>query len=265
MHHVSPRHASTPWFATLLFVAGCSSSEAPGVASTTPSQDAAASAVDAGVVAAPDASGAADSGQAPDADASDHDAALSSRDFVCTEVIGVSVTGDWFTSGFETHVDNARWQAVYATHAFVELWADPANALWSTAPTSPCAQKSSAPDRVIFTGVNFTYTTAQEWITTLTKVIETLKGKYPALKRVDLMTMLRAPNNVSCGNSESVVAPFIDDAIAKVVEAFPGFVIAAPKTFAPTCDVFVAGGPHFTDAGKTTIANVYGDYYANEP
>jgi hypothetical protein len=193
------------------------------------------------------------------------DAALSSHDFVCNQVIGVSVTGDWFTSGFETIVDSSRWQGLYQTHAFVELWADPANAVWSVPIVSPCTTKSGDPDRVVFTGVNWTYTTASEWTAAFTKVVENLKAKYPTLKRIDLMTMLRAPNNQSCGSTETVVQPFIDEAIANVVNAYPHFVTAAPKFFAPNCGVFTGGGPHYTAAGKAIVAKVYGDYYAHEP
>ena len=34
--------------------------------------------------------------------------------------------------------------------------------------------------------------------------VEDLKAKYPNLKRVDLLTMLRAPGNVPCGDGGSL-------------------------------------------------------------
>jgi hypothetical protein len=89
-------------------------------------------------------------------------------------------------------------------------------------------------------------------------------SKFPGIKRIDLMTLLRAPNNVSCGNNESVVQPFIDQAIAAEVAKHPELVHAAPKFFAPSCSVFTNGGPHFTAAGVKTVAGVYGAYYAAE-
>jgi hypothetical protein len=46
-------------------------------------------------------------------------------DFACTEVLGVSVTGDWFGAGFEKGLDDGRWQVRWRSKAFVELWADP--------------------------------------------------------------------------------------------------------------------------------------------
>src|SRR5205814_7748100 len=77
--------------------------------------------------------------------------------FACTQVIGVSVTGDWFQAGFEQGIDGDRWQALSRSHAFIELWADPRSDLWSLPPQSPCATRAGDPDRVIFTGVTWEY------------------------------------------------------------------------------------------------------------
>jgi hypothetical protein len=191
----------------------------------------------------------------------------SGRDFVCNQVMGVSVTGDWFTAGFETAVEDGRWQVVSKTHAYIDLWSDPANAVWSTPVVSPCTQDSDDPDRVLFTGCNWEYTTVEEWTAAFEAVLVALKGKYPGLKRVDLLTMLRAPGNQVCiaDLTEVVVQPFIDEAIANVVAAHPGFVTAAPKFYAPNCDVFSFGGPHFAEGGAEEVAQVFGAYYSAEP
>jgi hypothetical protein len=202
---------------------------------------------------------------------------MSAQDFVCNQVMGVSVTGDWFTAGFESAVDDGRWQVISQSHAYIDLWADPANAVWSIAPVSACALNADNPDRVLFTGCNWTYTTVAEWTTAFTAVVEDLKAKYPGLKRIDLMTMLRAPGNKVCtfvlvegeepveGIDEVVVEPWIDEAIAKVVAAYPGFVTAAPKFQAPSCDVFTFPGPHFSEGGDAVVAKVFSDYYSTEP
>src|SRR3954453_17466241 len=70
--------------------------------------------------------------------------------FVCTQVMGVSVTGDWFGAGFESGNDDDRWQALTRNHAFVELWGDPKDAVWQEKVVSPCTKNSARPDRVIF-------------------------------------------------------------------------------------------------------------------
>jgi len=186
---------------------------------------------------------------------------------VCNLVIGTSVQHDWFTSGFETYVDGARWEAdapAQAGISFIQTWADPNSPLWSMPKLTPCAQRAENPERVIFAGVNWDYTSAAQWVPQYEAIIKVLQSKFPGLKEIDLMTMLRAPNNVSCGSVETVVQPFIDEAIQTVVGRHPGLVRAAPKVFTPTCGVFTAGGPHYTADGMKVVAKLYGDLYAAE-
>jgi hypothetical protein len=179
--------------------------------------------------------------------------------FVCTQIMGVSVTGNWFGAGFEEGIDGTRWQALWRSHAFVELWADPASDLWTMKPQSPCAQRSDNPDRVIFTGVNWEYKTREAWQDKLSAVVETVQKKYPGVRRIDLLTMLRGPGNRTCGSSMTVVEPYVDEAVAAVVARAPGLVFAGPKVTAESCDVFTKGGPHFTDAGMAAVARLYRD------
>jgi hypothetical protein len=194
--------------------------------------------------------------------------AHSAKDFTCNLLIGTSVQHDWFTSGFETFVDGARWEALapaQSSISFIQMWADPNSTLWSMAKSTPCTQNANNPDRVLFAGVNWQYTTAAEWVTQYEAVIGVLQAKFPGIKEIDLMTMLRAPNNMSCGSAETVVQPWIDEAIQTVAGRHPTLVRVAPKVFAPSCAVFTGGGPHFTADGMKTIAKVYGDLYAAEP
>ena len=131
-------------------------------------------------------------------------------DFKCTQVMGVSVTGDWFNAGFENGLDNGRWQVKWRKKAFIELWADPSNELWAVPVQSACTANADNPDRVIFTGVNWEQTAEPWWEEQFEKVIANIRAKYPSVRRIDLMTMLRAPGNQSCGNVMSVVQPFVD-------------------------------------------------------
>ncbi len=186
-----------------------------------------------------------------------HQTTVAAPMYTCTQVIGVSVTGDWFNAGFEDGLDGGRWQVLWRGQAFIDLWADPKSDLWSLAPQSPCTSGSANPDRVIFTGVNWEHKTAAQWEQRFTAVVDTIRGKYPAVKRIDLLTMLRAPGNKSCGNPKTVVEPYIDEAIAAVAARSPGLVFAGPKVEADGCDVFTKGGPHYTDAGKAAVARAY--------
>ena len=190
--------------------------------------------------------------------------------YSCNLVLGVSITRDWFLGGFENYIDDAKWEAMAPEGtgmSFVELWADPKGTTWSFPKLSPCATNPTQPERVIFTGVNWSYTTAEQWVTALEGVVATVQEKFPSVLEIDLMTMLRAPNNMTgpgCTSTEDVVQPFIDAAIQTVAANHPQIVRTAPKFYVPSCDVFTGGGPHLTDAGKASAAKIYGDYYGAE-
>jgi hypothetical protein len=184
-------------------------------------------------------------------------AATAQDTFLCTQIMGVSVTGDWFGAGFEHGIDGSRWQALWRSHAFVDLWADRASDLWSMQPQSPCAQRADNPDRVIFTGVNWEYKTREAWEEKLSAVALAIRNRYPGVRRIDLLTMLRGPDNRTCGSPMTVVEPYVDEAIAAVVARFSGLVFAGPKVVAESCDVFTKGGPHFTDPGMAAVARLY--------
>jgi hypothetical protein len=182
--------------------------------------------------------------------------------FTCTQVMGVSVTGDWFGAGFEAAgIDAAGWQAMTRTHAFVDLWGNPKDEVWSVPVVSPCAKDAASPDRILFMAVSWELKTAAAWSAALTRVVEVLRAKYPRLRRLELLTMLRAPGNKSCGSPMTVVAPFVDEAVAKVAAAHPDLVRVGPRLEAPSCEVFTKGGPHFTEAGMKEVARVYAAAY----
>ncbi len=174
----------------------------------------------------------------------------------------MSVTGDWFGAGFEKGIDESRWQVRWRSKAFVELWADPASDLWALPAQSPCTRRSDDPDRVIFTAVNWEYKTRAEWEARLEAVVATIRAKRPGARRIALMTMLRAPGNQTCGSVMTVVQPYVDEAIAAVAARHPGLVVAAPKVFLKTCEPFLDGGPHYTDAGMAAVAQVYREQLA---
>ena len=181
---------------------------------------------------------------------------------------GDSVTHDWFSNGFGAGLDKSRWEALAPTQAgmaFIQFWADPNSTLWSMTKLTPCNQGAGKPDRIIFKGVNWQYTTAAEWVTQFEAVLHVIQAKFPGVKEIDLATMLRGPGNMSCGSTETVVQPFIDDAIQTIVGRYPKLVRAAPKVYAPSCNVFSGGGPHFTAAGVQVVAKLYSDVFAAEP
>jgi hypothetical protein len=181
-------------------------------------------------------------------------------EFTCTQLMGVAVTQRWYGAGFERGVDGARWQELARPHAYVPAWADPESKLWSEAPSSPCESNASNPDRVVLVAVHWDYQTAEEWQAGLTAVVRTLQAKYPALRRVELLSGLRGPGNADCGHPKRRMAPFVDEGIARVAAAEPELVRAGPRFEVPSCALF-KDGPYLTDEGNALVARMVSDHY----
>ncbi len=174
------------------------------------------------------------------------------------------MTKEWFGAGFEQAAGDTHWEAILRPHTFVQHWADPAHEAWKEPLVSPCATHADAPDRVVFVAANFEFQTKDEWVKALSGVVDTIRSKYPSVKNIDLMTMVRGPGNASCGDPKSVVQPIIDEAVDQVSKSFSGLVTATPRFEMKSCDVFTKGGPHFTPEGGAAAAKMIADYYVKE-
>jgi hypothetical protein len=177
----------------------------------------------------------------------------------CTEVIGLTVTSEWYAAGFEQLVDDAHFQARTRPHTFVDQWADPKHEAWSEPLTSPCVDHPESPDRVVLFAANWTLATQDEWTKVLEAFVATAKTRYPDLRDLELYTVLRGPQNQSCGDPKSVVEPMIDAAIATVAAHQPDLVHAGPRLEAAVCSVFEKGGPHFNEQGRKIVAQQLAD------
>ena len=188
--------------------------------------------------------------------------------YKCNMIVGGKLSTEWYAAGFENIVDDSRWQVIGKSEAYTNVWADPTNAYWSTAPTSPCTDSSDNPDRIIFIAFNWVYTNVIQFQFDLESIVANIQAKYSNVKRIDLMTMIRSPNNQTCGHptGQDWVQPFVDEAIANVVAA-PHTVqlTVAPKFYVPDCSAFdPKTTPHFTAAGNTAMAQIIGSYYATD-
>jgi hypothetical protein len=186
--------------------------------------------------------------------------------FVCNQLTGGKLTEEWFIAGFETAVDNSRWQVKWREDAYVEVWADAQSSFWTAQVDSTCANSSSAPDRLVFGTVSFKYKTQAEWRTGITQAVNNLKAKWPSVRRVDLVTQIRGPKNMPCPTAPTAgetiaVPPEQDAAMTDVAAAFPGFVFVGPKVEAHSCSEFQGGGPHLTAAGNQANVSVLSDYF----
>jgi hypothetical protein len=105
----------------------------------------------------------------------------------------------------------------------------------------------------------------------LSKIVVNLQSKYPSVRRIELMTLTRAPGNVVCApggsSSETIIPAWTDVAIAATATMYPGLVVQAPKFEVPACADFMQGGlaPQYTDAGAADVARLFGAYYAAHP
>jgi hypothetical protein len=257
------------WSWLLASLVGCAAGPASAPANTPPEPDAAGPVPPDAAAIPPDAAPVRPAPDAapPDENAADGAApapdAAAASDFVCNLVIGIKETGEWFNAGFESIVDGARWEVIPVHNGHLELWADPKSSLWSLAPGSPCTRNPSAPDRVIFVGTNYDYTTTDEFVPRLTAVVHNLQAKFPRLQRIELMTYVRAPGNIPCPGNLSVktyIKPAQDQSNQLVADAFAGLVFVAPKFEVRSCADY-SMPPHFTSAAAMAAARTIGAYY----
>jgi hypothetical protein len=184
--------------------------------------------------------------------------------YSCTLMFGINATQEWWTHGFETMVDNAKWELTKVHSGFIELWADPKNGIWNTGIVSPCAQNAMQPDRIIFVALNFDFTTLDQWLPPMMATAKNLRDKYPSAKRIELGTFVRAPGNMPCAQApakRSTIQPAEDMAIDMVVASDPSIFKAAPKFEAKNCNEFSGNPPHPSAAGGAAWAKMVAEHY----
>jgi len=184
--------------------------------------------------------------------------------FTCTLLIGIQATEEWYIAGFETMVDNTRWELMWYHSGFVELWANPNDPVWATSITSPCAANADKPDRVIFVTLNYLNDTLAFWSPNVNAVVANIQAKYPSAKRIELATFIRAPGNMACPQApapRSTITPAQDQSMAMAAAANPGLVFVAPPFEVASCDQYSSNPPHPTAAGATAWATMMANYY----
>ncbi len=189
--------------------------------------------------------------------------------FACSQLTGPNVAGEWFAAGFEDVVGGAKWQVKAPHHSFVEDWANPSHDVWRDSDCqgtyTSCETKSrcddATPDRLLFVTQQGDYlgTPQATWQSLIQSALTTFKAKYPGLKRVELLTFVRAPSGQDCG-SETTISPLLDAAQKAVADASGGFVTVGPHLTASACSTF-AGSPHMTAQGNMEIAQQLAQHY----
>jgi len=199
--------------------------------------------------------------------------------FACSQVLGLLTSNEWYSQGFEMDgVDPAKWQIKYQHYGYVREWANPDSTFWNAPISSACKEGSTAPDRVVFAALDWEMLTEAEWVTALTSAVNTIKLKYPGLRWIDLMTLIRCPNNSMCNPNakygpgantsapiqDCYVPPYEDSAIAKVAAAHPDFVGVGPVVEASACRMPVDGA-HLSQASNAKAAQDVANYYKTMP
>ncbi len=201
--------------------------------------------------------------------------------FACNMVLGMFTTGQWFSGtnpgGASTPfiklagVDATKWEGKTQKYSFIEKWANPTDPVWSIPVVNPCAQNSTAPDRVVFVGHHQPWETTQMgWEMLLNGAIATIKAKYPSVKEIDILTMGRAPNNVQCANNNdkyTIISPAEEAAYQAVADASGGFVKVGPKYFVPDCNnsYIFANDTDYTTSASNALAMQLATYYIAHP
>jgi hypothetical protein len=179
--------------------------------------------------------------------------------FACSEVMGLTLTRQWYEAGFEKGVVDAGWQLKAAQSAYVDEWAKADSPFWATPLISPCQTSSSAPDHVVFAVLSWTIMAQADWETAIRGAVTNIQSKYAGVRRIDLMTIIRGPANAACGDpnvyAENTHIPAaLDAALAAVAAGSPTLVHVAPQFAVDACSDFEGTGPHLTDAGNTKLA-----------
>lgn len=81
--------------------------------------------------------------------------------FICTELIGLYSSGEWWDGGFYNGLGDlkTRWQGRFSHYGYTYEYAKPDSYAWSPTNvggvnnvrlTAPCAQNGEAPDRIVY-------------------------------------------------------------------------------------------------------------------
>jgi hypothetical protein len=185
---------------------------------------------------------------------------------VCTQVIGFSQTRDWYEGGgaFEAVVGDPRWQLLARWGAAVNLWADPGYEGWSEPLTSPCAEGSAAPDRVVLTVTGGWRDNVDRWVREIEGAIATIRAKVPSATTIVLQSVVGGPDHGDCYFEGTLIRDswqhaHIDEAIARVAG---GDVLVGASPEVETCADYRDAAAHLTESGAASLGARLGAFYA---
>ncbi len=192
--------------------------------------------------------------------------------FACTEVLGFSQSWEWFTGkSLAEHRGDVNvpaqaflstWQGRFEFGSAVELWSDPGFKGWEGTYLSPQMCAGEAVDRIIF-NVSGASRDVQKWVQDIDQVLEVLRKKYPALRRIVLQPVVGADPG-QCGDVRAAQNhPLIASAISSVAASsrHPR-VIAGPTPTVADCDHFTDLLGHLSPRGALYIHELLRSQYS---
>lgn len=176
--------------------------------------------------------------------------------FTCSHVLGLLSTGEWYNAGFEDGLNDGEgdhWEGTFVHYGYVNIWADPTSYTWVGPTTSSnCTVGSDAPDRLLYQAVSWELTSQELWEAQLETALDVIIANYPSAVRIDLMTLIRCPDNGYCHDDDPPldyqpgynmdatkqdchIPDFVDAALLSMESKYPGLVKVTPKFEAHAC------------------------------
>jgi hypothetical protein len=209
--------------------------------------------------------------------------------FVCTELIGLYSTGEWWDDGFFNALGDlkTRWEGRFSHYGYTYEYARPDSYAWSPTNvggvnnvrvTAPCSQNADAPDRIVYQAWSWELTSEKAWIDSLEAALATIRLKRPSARRIDIMTIIRCPLNGWCHSDRPPLGPdtdhdakkqdchvpaYVDSALAKVAAKHPNLVSVTPKFEAASCPARI-DGIHLHEQNGPSAASIAA-YYKSIP
>jgi hypothetical protein len=126
--------------------------------------------------------------------------------FTCTEIVGYSVTEQWYNGGFTAAVpDPTRWQLRWYNGASIDLWAQgSAFAGWTdTYLTTRCALGWNAPDRIVLNVSGDYHADAAWWVSQVQRTINFIRTTYsPNVRQIVLQPPVGGPAGSMCSTTD---------------------------------------------------------------
>src|SRR3989304_6102412 len=120
--------------------------------------------------------------------------------FLCNQIVGFSQNRERVgeAPGFESGVEDARWQLVWESGASIGRWAVPSYGGWSSQPVSPCAENSQTPDRIILTITGEFQSDPLLWVDAIQNAVPDARARYPAGRQILLQPVVGGPGHALC-------------------------------------------------------------------